>query len=286
MNKAELEQYFLAQLVDGKATLTIAKGRASYQMKRGSFKTRDHIVDRRKLPFVFQEGNRYLFSDGRVSAEIIVDRSPFIKFHFHVDTGYNRFKLTFQSFPNEHIYGCGEQYTHLDLKGQKVTIWVSEHQRISCLIKKFLREKLHGVNPDYQAPYKNHQTYYSAPCFVSSENYAFYCHEDTYGQLVFSEERDGDQIPPDSAVDFLIDRRFAARTRERTHHLDWSATSASGLGQRWGDSRHPRRERCSPEESRSGQKSRGQDRGGLVPRLVWSRRHQIRLPGFLELESR
>jgi alpha-glucosidase len=187
MNKAELEQYFLAQLVDGKATLTIAKGRASYQMKRGSFKTRDHIVDRRKLPFVFQEGNRYLFSDGRVSAEIIVDRSPFIKFHFHVDTGYNRFKLTFQSFPNEHIYGCGEQYTHLDLKGQKVTIWVSEHQRISCLIKKFLREKLHGVNPDYQAPYKNHQTYYSAPCFVSSENYAFYCHEDTYGQLVFSD---------------------------------------------------------------------------------------------------
>lgn len=185
MNSAQLEAYFLAQLSSGDMLLTIAKGRARYRMKRGSFSTHDHIRERRTLRFVMQDGNRYLYSDGKVSAEIIVDRDPFIKFHFHVDEGFNRFKLSFKGFPAEHIYGCGEQYSKLDLQGESVPIWVSEHQRVSLLIKKFLREKIKGVDPDYVSPYKEHQTYYAAPTFCSSENYAFYCHEDSYGCLSF-----------------------------------------------------------------------------------------------------
>jgi sulfoquinovosidase len=188
MTALELEHYFLDQLTSGECYLVVGKGRASYRMHRGSFTTHDHIRERHKLSFLFRDGNSYTFGDGTVRAVVAVDRDPFVKFHFHVDEGFNRFTLRFKTFSDEHIYGCGEQYTHFDLKGQKVAIWVSEHQRVSKILKKFLREKLHGVNPDYQAPYKDHQTYFSAPSFVSSKNYAFYCHEDTYGEIDFLPE--------------------------------------------------------------------------------------------------
>jgi alpha-glucosidase len=188
MNKQELEDYFTSQLTSGDCYLIVGKGRARYRMNRGSFTTHDNIIDRRKLVFSFKDDNRYTFSDGKVRAEVILDKEPFVKFHFHVDSGYNRFTLRFKTFEDEKIYGCGEQYTELDLKGKDVPIWVSEHQQVSKIIKKFLREKIKGVNPDYQAPYKDHQTYYSSPSFFSSKNYCFYCHEDTYGVLCFHKD--------------------------------------------------------------------------------------------------
>ncbi len=188
MNKQYLEDYFLAQLTNGGCYLSIGKGKAKYKMKRGSFETKDAIVDRHKLTFSFQDGNRYIFSDGKVQAEIIVDKSENIKLHFHVDPGYNRFTLRFKTFSDEKIYGCGEQYSALDLKGKDVPIWVSEHQQVMKIAKKQLRERLHGPNPDYQAPYKDHQTYCSTPSFMSSKGYAIYCHEDTYGFLSFKKE--------------------------------------------------------------------------------------------------
>lgn len=188
MTKDELKEYFLKQLVNNEAYLVIGKGKAKYKMKRGSFKTKDNIYDRRKLTFSFQDGNRYIFSDGKVQAEIIVDYEPWVKFHFHVDPGYNRFTLRFKTFTDEHIYGCGEQYSTLDLKGKDVPIWVSEHQQVNKIVKKQIRERLHGPNPDYQAPYKDHQTYCSTPSFMSSKGYAIYCHEDTYGFLSFKRD--------------------------------------------------------------------------------------------------
>lgn len=185
MNKEELYQYFLSQLTNGEAYLIIGKGKAKYKMSRGSMRTKDRILDKRKLTYLFQDHNRYIFSDGQVQAEIIVDRDPWVKFHFHVDHGYNRFTLRFKTFEDEHIYGCGEQYAALDLKGKDVPIWVSEHQQVMEIVKKQLHERIHKEDPDYHTPYKKQQTYCSTPSFFSSKHYAFYCHEDTFGYLCF-----------------------------------------------------------------------------------------------------
>ena len=185
MNQEELSKYFIDQLTNGECYLIVSRGKAHYKMNRGSFKTRDTIFDSHKLHFVHQEGDRYLFSDGRVTCEVIVSYEPVVKFHFHVDYGYNRFTLRFKTFEDERIYGCGEQYTTLDLKNKDVPIWVSEHQQVMKIAKKLLHEKLHGPDPDRVTPYKNHQTYCSVPSFISSKHYAFYCHEDSYGTLHF-----------------------------------------------------------------------------------------------------
>ena len=189
MNKEELYNYFLSQLTNGDCYLSIGQGNAKYKMKRGSFKTKDTIFNRHKLTFSFVDGNRYIFSDNVVQAEIIVDKDgEFIKFHFHVDPGFNRFSLHFKTFEDEYIYGCGEQYSELNLKGKDVPIWVSEHQQVMKIVKKQLRERFKGPQPDFKSPYKDHQTYCATPSFVSSKGYGFYCHEDNYGVLSFKKD--------------------------------------------------------------------------------------------------
>ena len=188
MNKTELREYFLAQLKNGQASLRVGKGKAHYKMSRGSFKTSDHIYDVHILKYKTTIDHRVIFGDDKVEAEVIVDDShpDYLKFHFHVDFGYNRFYLKFQGFNDEHFYGCGEQYTTLDLKNKKVPIWVSEHQQVLKIAKKLLRWKIKGhPEPDRVTPYKNHQTYCSFPIFISSSNYGVYCHADSYGYMKF-----------------------------------------------------------------------------------------------------
>ena len=189
MNKQELDSFFLSSFENGQSYICLAEGKAFYKMSRGSFKTKDHIVNRHTLKFVSKNGNRYKFADKDVNCIMTLDTSDNLKLRFECDRKFNRFTLCLPAFENEHIYGCGEQYTHFDLKGNKVDVWVSEHQQVMKIVKKFLREKICGVNPDYKAPYSDHQTYYSSPNFMSSENYFIYSHQDAYGQIDFQKTK-------------------------------------------------------------------------------------------------
>lgn len=184
--REEAKAAFLKEILEGKVSLFLGRGKACYKMNRGSFTTHDFLYERHHLKFDKKEGNTYLFKKGKIQAtlEIELNEDGF-KLHFKADPKFNRFTLCYPSSPSEHIYGAGEQFTHLDLKGKNVPIWVSEHQQVRKIAKKFLREKLFGVNPDHRAPYREHQTYYSSPSFLSSENYFVYVHEDSYGYLQF-----------------------------------------------------------------------------------------------------
>lgn len=188
MGQNDLKQYFLEQITNGKCVIKVSNGKSKYRMKRGSFKTSDHLKNTKTLHFKKQTGNRYIFSDGKIESEILLDDSNNIKLHFHVDNGFNRFSLTFKTFEDEHIYGCGEQYTILDLKGKTVPIWVSEHHKVSSIARKLIRMRVLGPQPDKVSKYKNHQTYAPFPIFISSKNYAFYCHDESYGKLSFGKD--------------------------------------------------------------------------------------------------
>ena len=201
MNKTELAKYFLDQLTNGDCYIIVGRCKAKYKMSRGSFKTGQLVTDKHRLTFDHQEGDRYLYSDGQIGAEIILQTDPFIKMHFHIDFGYDYFSIVFKTFEDEHLYGAGEQYTHFDLSGQTVPIWVSEHQAVMKIAKKLLREKLRGPQPDFVSKYRNHQSYCSVPSFMSSKNYAIYCHSDSYGRLHFEKKgqvRISFRTPPQS----------------------------------------------------------------------------------------
>ncbi len=83
------------------------------------------------------------------------------------DSSYNRIQFTYLSTKSEAIYGLGEQYTHSNLKGQKIPIWVEE-QGIGAgdqPITGIANFKIAGGTPV--------STYAPIPFYISSHNYSF-----------------------------------------------------------------------------------------------------------------
>ncbi|MFO8064847.1 MAG: alpha-glucosidase [Spirochaetia bacterium] len=88
--------------------------------------------------------------------------------------------IAFEADPEEHIYGGGEQYSRLDMKGSRVPMWSQEPGigRGRDLISWFARMRLGSGGHWYS-------TYYPQPTFVSTANW--FCHVDMwrYGELDF-----------------------------------------------------------------------------------------------------
>lgn len=104
------------------------------------------------------------------------------------NTDINRYWVTISANPRERIYGCGETYSKLNLKGEKVRIWVAEHQNTSRISRKIIREKLTGKRPERTLDFDCYESYYTQPTFVSSDKY--YVHADTnaYAEFDFSQK--------------------------------------------------------------------------------------------------
>jgi len=82
---------------------------------------------------------------------------------------YNRFQLMLEADAGEQIYGCGEQYSRLNLRGKKVPIWISESgvgRRFDPLSIGFALKTKHIP--------RWYNTYISMPSWVSS--FGMYCH--------------------------------------------------------------------------------------------------------------
>ena len=98
------------------------------------------------------------------------------------DTAYNRFMIRLPAAPGESIFGCGEQYSRLDLKGSKVPLW-SEEQGVgrgSDLIT-LAADLWGGAGGNW------HTTYFGQPSFISSER--SYVHVQTTAYSVFDFRR-------------------------------------------------------------------------------------------------
>jgi len=96
----------------------------------------------------------------------------------------NRFQLILPAEQSEHIYGCGEQYSKLDLRGQKVPIWVQEPglgrgKDLLTLIAEI--KQGYGGNA--------FTTYFSQPTFVSSDNWYFHSEGTAYCEFNFKDSR-------------------------------------------------------------------------------------------------
>lgn len=92
----------------------------------------------------------------------------------------NRLRLELPAVKNEHIYGCGEQYSKLDLRGQKVPIWVQEP---GLGRGRDLLTLLSEVKQGYGG--NAFTTYFSQPTFVSSENWYFHSEGSAYCEFDF-----------------------------------------------------------------------------------------------------
>lgn len=175
--------------------VSVCKGENNFTMSRGSFKYRQKNTKKIKLVLSDKEqiDNKYHLSyedpknKGTLVCEFIVsvDKSQIRIQCKNKSKEYNRFYLTFKTNPNEHIYGCGETYSELDLKGQNVRIWVAEHQNTLRISTKIIREKLFGKNPDKKQSFNRYESYYAQPTFISSDKYYVHCDVSAYSEFDF-----------------------------------------------------------------------------------------------------
>ena len=92
----------------------------------------------------------------------------------------NRFSLRLASSAGEHYYGCGEQYSRLDLAGSRVPLWSSEqgvgrgHDPITLFAN--LHSKSGGAW---------HTTYFPVPAFVGSSGWFCAAESSAYAEFDF-----------------------------------------------------------------------------------------------------
>ncbi len=84
---------------------------------------------------------------------------------------------------SESVYGCGENFGALDLKGRRVNILVQEHVSPKAVYRRMLQRLFHTSGKT--RPFEENGSYYIHPSFLSSGGY--FCHIDSsaYGILDF-----------------------------------------------------------------------------------------------------
>lgn len=95
---------------------------------------------------------------------------------------YNRLWLKVFAEESEHVYGLGEQFSALDLRGRNYPIFTMEQGvgRNKGTLTTFLADQLDGGGGDYWT------TYYPEATFVSSRRYYLHLHGYNYAEVDFS----------------------------------------------------------------------------------------------------
>lgn len=156
-------------------------GKANYHMHLGNFHIEDHIAEKLALnDFQFEDkheaqyhGTVIKFSKNGANEIVLqfVEEERRIKVKFlESSENINRVWIRIPAKEQEHVYGCGEQFSHFDLKGKNYPLWVREQGvgRNKKTHVTFQADALEGAGGDY------HTTYFPQPTFISSEKY--FCH--------------------------------------------------------------------------------------------------------------
>ena len=173
-----------------KIKIAVGKGKNNFTMKRGSFKYRRLTYEKTWLKLAGIRENGLLFRHPETNREYelrAVDENGRWKFSLLcTETEHNCFWVSFPAYNDERIYGCGETYSKLNLKGEVVRIWVAEHQNALRISKKMIKWKLFGKKPERCQSFHKYESYYAQPTFSSSKCYYVHADTDTYSEFDFS----------------------------------------------------------------------------------------------------
>ncbi len=132
-HSANLDKELWATL-PGQAFIGTAYGEESVRESRGSFKIKDKrraIVNKQSIETIKPEGDAIVVS-GRLKKipyclSFKQAESNRLHFDLQIDVPqFNRLYLTYASTPDEHFFGFGEQFSHVDMKGKRLPIFVME----------------------------------------------------------------------------------------------------------------------------------------------------------------
>jgi len=185
--KSDCVDRFTFKAYSGFQQLKMTKGSFNYKDKRKVVK-----FDESKCNVIGNVTEYQLTKNGSVCVIVKVESIDASKIDIVIDIkdkSINRFNLYIPSATGEHYYGCGETFTKFDLKGEKVRVWVAEHQNANRIAKKVLRNTFIGKRPSNSLPFDKYESYYVQPTFISSSCY--YMHVDTTEFTTFDFTKDG-----------------------------------------------------------------------------------------------
>lgn len=123
---------------------------------------------------------------------------------------FNRLLICLNSFDSEQIFGGGEQYNHLNLKGKKFPIWVQEQGVGRGWDPISLLTKLKGTSGSWFT------TYFPSPIFLSTMGYAIII--ETYSPIIvdFKKKKSVFEIWDNNAKIIIIEGKDI---QELTKHI-------------------------------------------------------------------
>lgn len=180
--------------------VTIYSGENDFSMSRGNFNYKTRCSRKFRLTKMeakeSERGFIVYYGDGskvygHIRWEQISDSIQRALFSWDTFDGkYNRFEVTFPSTKEERFSGCGENYLKTNLKGEKVRIWVAEHQNGVRIAKKMLQWKASNILLGHESykisKFSEYESYYSQPTFQSSRKYFIHVLTDKYSVFDFS----------------------------------------------------------------------------------------------------
>lgn len=188
------EKHFV--LSKDKSFVTVGKVDASYRMSRGSFKISQRRFFSKDL-FLFsaketQGGAELIFSDEHgmktLKVMLTVLSDGLLKFEPELlgekYCNFIGFKIPAQE--DEAVYGGGETFAAFNLRGKKQRVWVAEHINANQIARKIVKSSLGIKAVDRKQPYRNYETYYAQPTFMSSQKYFVHCDTTDYAMFDFS----------------------------------------------------------------------------------------------------
>lgn len=184
--KIFIDGKLLIHHTEEKPWIYAGKGKATYDMHRGNFKISDNVCEKMALKDysveLLEKSTIVSFSRNGLSYVKVLfvkeNERHVIKFLENAED-INRLWLRFEADKEEHIYGCGEQFTYFDLRGNNFPIWTSEQGigRNKNTLVTFLADQDDQAGGDY------YSTFFPAPTFVSTRKY--YCHVDNTAYMDF-----------------------------------------------------------------------------------------------------
>lgn len=165
--------------------IEIGRAELSYRRVRGSLcarRRRSTWLPLRDFSVVENSGERTTIDFGGLLRMGFSRESELLRLSFACsDPGINLFRIRLEAEPEEHIYGCGERRSRLDLKGRRIPLWVEETGSLREGDLGFLAAELFGSDGAARG------VSLPLPVFVSSRNY--WCAVDCPAYTVFDFRR-------------------------------------------------------------------------------------------------
>jgi alpha-glucosidase len=190
----------------------LGTGEDDFSMSRGSFRFKEKVLSKNALYLDTHEvinGEVVLTVSSKkkdVSARIsAVAEGDLLKLTPEILSGgeFNRMWIRLPATETEHVYGCGEIFTKFDLRGEKVRIWVAEHQNGMRIAKKIARDTLTGKHPHKIGRFLKYESYYAQPTFMSSRKYFVHVDSNAYMDFNFKETEFHELIVRDVAPVYI-----------------------------------------------------------------------------------